>query len=123
MSAAFRDKRVLVSGGTSGIGAAVAGAFHREGAAVTVTGVGAEHVAAARSAGLEAHEVDVADGGALERLVAGLGALDVLVNCAGTIRRGEEHDPEVFARVVAVNLTGTMRLCTLCRPLLAGRGG
>jgi NAD(P)-dependent dehydrogenase (short-subunit alcohol dehydrogenase family) len=123
MNATFAGKTVLVSGGTSGIGAAVAAAFRAGGASVVVTGLGADSVAAARAAGLDAREVDVADADGVGRLVAGLGALDVLVNCAGTIRRGEEHDPEVFAKVVAVNLTGTMRLCALCRPLLAARGG
>jgi NAD(P)-dependent dehydrogenase (short-subunit alcohol dehydrogenase family) len=123
MSATFAGKTVLVSGGTSGIGAAVAAAFRDAAASVVVTGLGADSVAAARAGGLDAREVDVADADAVGRLVAGLGALDVLVNCAGTIRRGEEHDPEVFARVVAVNLTGTMRLCALCRPLLAARAG
>jgi NAD(P)-dependent dehydrogenase (short-subunit alcohol dehydrogenase family) len=34
------------------------------------------------------------------------------------IRRGEEHDPEVFAKVIAVNLTGTMRVASAARPLL-----
>jgi NAD(P)-dependent dehydrogenase (short-subunit alcohol dehydrogenase family) len=49
--------------------------------------------------------------------------LDVLVNCAGVIRRGMEHDPEVFADVLNINLTGTMRLCTAARPALAARKG
>src|SRR5690606_28645127 len=45
-------------------------------------------------------------------------------NCAGTIARdGREFDPAGFARVVDVNLTGTMRVCTACRPLLARQGG
>ena len=49
--------------------------------------------------------------------------LDILVNCAGIIRRGAEHDPEVFADVLDVNLTGTMRLCAAARPLLAKTAG
>jgi len=56
-------------------------------------------------------------------MLEGIDALDILVNCAGMIRRGAEHDPEVFERVVAVNLTGTMRLCSAARPLLKARGG
>ena len=46
-----------------------------------------------------------------------------MVNCAGVIRRGEELDPEVFAEVVDVNLTGSMRVCAAARPLLARAGG
>jgi NAD(P)-dependent dehydrogenase (short-subunit alcohol dehydrogenase family) len=49
--------------------------------------------------------------------------LDVLVNCAGMIRRGDEHRPEVFDAVIDVNLNGSMRTCTAARPLLARRGG
>ena len=55
--------------------------------------------------------------------MASLPRLDVLVNCAGIIRRGDEHDPAIFAEVLAVNLTGTMRCCTLAREKLkAARG-
>jgi NAD(P)-dependent dehydrogenase (short-subunit alcohol dehydrogenase family) len=49
--------------------------------------------------------------------------LDVLVNCAGIIRRVEEHDPEIFAQVIDINLTGTMRACSAARPALARRRG
>jgi NAD(P)-dependent dehydrogenase (short-subunit alcohol dehydrogenase family) len=45
--------------------------------------------------------------------------LDILVNCAGVIRRGAEHDPKIFAEVIDINLTGTMRLCAASRRLLA----
>ena len=45
------------------------------------------------------------------------------MNCAGVIRRGEEHDPQVFAEVLDVNLTGTMRVCAAARPLLARSAG
>jgi NAD(P)-dependent dehydrogenase (short-subunit alcohol dehydrogenase family) len=41
-----------------------------------------------------------------------------VVNCAGVIRRGEEHAPDVFADVVDINLTGTMRICAAARPKL-----
>jgi NAD(P)-dependent dehydrogenase (short-subunit alcohol dehydrogenase family) len=51
-------------------------------------------------------------------VIASLPRLDVLVNCAGIIRRGDEHDPAVFEAVLAVNLTGTMRCCALARDRL-----
>ena len=63
------------------------------------------------------------DAASIDRLAGGLDRLDILVNAAGIIRRSAEYDLETFAQVVDVNLTGTMRLCSACRPLLAERGG
>lgn len=59
----------------------------------------------------------------MARLVESLPRLDVLVNCAGVIRRHAEHDPAVFAEVLAINLTGTMRACALARAGLAATKG
>src|SRR5690606_4188177 len=55
--------------------------------------------------------------------VGGLSRLDVLVNAAGVIRRDSEHDPDVFADTVAINLTGTMRCCAHARSKLAASRG
>ena len=60
---------------------------------------------------------------AVEKARQAFGRLDVLINCAGIIRRAAEHDPAVFAEVVEVNLTGTMRLAAAARPLLAKTAG
>jgi NAD(P)-dependent dehydrogenase (short-subunit alcohol dehydrogenase family) len=123
----FSRKSALVTGGTGGIGWSVADALAAEGADVLVTGLteaeaeGANGLAGERS--IRAHALDVADAGAVEKFFAGLGRLDVLVNCAGMIRRRDEYDVAIFERVVAVNLTGTMRTCQAARPLLARAGG
>ena len=45
------------------------------------------------------------------------------MNAAGTICRKEELKPEVFETIVDINLNGTMRMCTECRPLLAQSKG
>ncbi len=121
----FRDKTVLVSGGTSGIGAAIGNALAELGAIVTVTGATeAEATEANRGASIErADALDVRDDTAVAAFFAALPTLDVLINCAGIIRRGAEHDPAVFAEVLDVNLTGTMRLCAAARPLLARTHG
>ena len=117
-------RRALVTGGARGIGRGVVEALLEKGWRVTATGVSAEEVAAAApAAGLETVVLDVTDAASVTGLVGGLDRLDGLVNCAGVLRRGEEYDLDVFERVIAVNLTGTMRLCVACHPLLKASGG
>jgi NAD(P)-dependent dehydrogenase (short-subunit alcohol dehydrogenase family) len=123
----FTDKVALVSGGTSGIGAAIGNALAELGAEVTVTGATpaeAKEATARASFWVEhATALDVRDGSAVTAFLGKFARLDILINCAGIIRRGEEHDPQVFAEVVDVNLTGTMRLCAAARQLLAKSKG
>jgi len=121
----FAERHVLITGGTSGIGAAIAAAFLAEGAIVTATGVDLLEINAASEAmsGLRTALLDVRNAGEVESLVASLPAIHHLVNCAGIIRRGAEHDPQVFADVVDVNLTGTMRVCAAARARLSEAKG
>lgn len=119
----FAGKAVLVVGGTSGIGAGIAEAFAQLGGAVTITGATADECASTTVRRARALPLDVRDEPAMQALLDGLPRLDVLVNCAGVIRRQAEHDPAVFAEVLAINLTGTMRACALARGKLAASGG
>ena len=126
MNATFSGRVVLVTGGTSGIGRAIAEAFASEGAEVVVTGLTEAEVESRleTEGGLTAYPLDIADRSAIDRLIARLHRLDVLVNAAGMILRdGLEFEVEGFQRVVDVNLTGTMRMCRACHPLLSRRGG
>lgn len=111
-------RQVLVTGGTSGIGRAIAAAFADAGCRVVATGLMAAEVASADFGGraVVARQLDVTDADAIGALANDLDQLDVLVNCAGIIQReGREHDPEHFAKTIDVNLTGTMRVCAAFR--------
>jgi NAD(P)-dependent dehydrogenase (short-subunit alcohol dehydrogenase family) len=123
----FSEQVALVVGGSSGIGAAIARAFAAHGARVTATGATAAEVDAARAQpamkGIALEVLDVRDDAAVRARVAAEGELDIVVNCAGIIRRGAEHEPEAFAQVLDVNLTGTMRVCAAARAPLKARGG
>jgi len=121
----FRGHEVLVIGGTSGIGEGIARAFHAEGAKVTVTGASEAEAATFRTSnpGIAARILDVCDPAAIAAHFATLTRLDHLIYCAGIIRRGAELDPDVFAQVLDVNLTGAMRAATAARPLLGASRG
>jgi NAD(P)-dependent dehydrogenase (short-subunit alcohol dehydrogenase family) len=121
----FKGKIVLIIGGTSGIGAAIARAFVVEGASVTVTGITTDEASKSRVSlpGADARALDVRDTTAIQELIAGFEALDHVINCAGMIRRGAEHNLDIFDDVIDVNLIGTMRICTAARPILKSRRG
>ena len=119
----FSRKRVLVTGGVSGIGRAVSMAFLASGADVVACGLTEQELAAARAdpafARIQVVKLDVTDKAAVDALIAGQPSLDVVVTSAGIIRRDGEHDPEVFDQVIDVNLSGSMRVASAARPLLA----
>lgn len=122
----FAGRRVVVTGGTSGIGLAVAGAFAALGGDVVAAGLRSEAVPAEVAEQVTVCELDVTDGQSITELFADLVAgdgLDVLVNCAGIIVRDDEFRPDIFAHVLDVNLTGTMRCCVAAQPALQTSGG
>ena len=111
---------VLVTGGTSGIGLALARGFVDAGYQVMAAGLGR---LPANEERLRFYQLDVTDDAAVVALVDTFERLDVVINAAGVIRRTEELKPDVFASVIDVNLNGTMRTCAAARPLLAKSKG
>ena len=120
-------RRVFISGATSGIGEAIGQAFQRDGAQVTATGATEQEVQRASSVadnkGIDFRVLDVRDDAAVQSMVKGIGALDVVVNCSGVIQRSLELEAEAFARTVDINLNGTMRVCAAAREGLKARHG
>lgn len=120
-------RQIFVVGGTSGIGAAIARAFAATGASVTATGATPAEVEAAQALPanrlIAFHMMDVRHAAHVRAHLGEYTALDVLVNCAGTLQRGAELDPEVFAQTVDINLNGTMRTCAAAHAGLKARQG
>ena len=109
-----RAPTALITGAAGGIGSALLLAFRRAGyETIGVDCVPSEGVAA----------VDVTDAAAVAACAAKIDVLTVLVNAAGVLRLHAEYDPTEFARVVDINLTGTMRMALACRPALARARG
>ncbi len=118
----FTDAAVLVTGGTSGIGHAVATAFAAAGAAVTVTGTrSGPGDYDADLGGFSYRQLEMTDPHSVDGLVASLDRLDVLVNNAGANFPGgrDEWEPDTFAAALTLNLVGPMRLTVGCRDRLA----
>lgn len=108
------DRVVLVTGASSGIGAACVARFAGEGA--TVVGADVSPPAGAGPAG-GSYQVDVTDEPEVSAMVADVvsrhGRIDGLVNAAGVAGGGPVHliDVDEWNRVLAVNLTGTYLVC------------
>ncbi|MET8338626.1 SDR family NAD(P)-dependent oxidoreductase [Streptosporangium canum] len=132
----FQDKVVLVTGGGSGIGRAVAQGFAHQGAQVVVAARGHEaldqtvKLIEAEGGRAAALTVDVSDSasvaGLVGRIVERYGRLDIAINNAGVFAMGQVADqPEDdFAKVVDINLTGAFLSMKHQIPaMLAGGGG
>ena len=110
-------KRVVVTGGTSGIGAATARRFRDEGCEVVVL---------ARTPGPGVIPCDVSDRMQVDAAFAQVGDLDVLVNNAGVSLRSPALDisPDQWDQVLATNLSGAFWVAqAAARRMLAGAGG
>lgn len=120
---AFCGQVAVVTGGTSGIGAATAIRFAGLGARVLAVGLDARGRHAPRHSGVECVELDLRDRAATRAFIEALDRLDVLVNCAGISRDREEWGEADFDLVLDVNLAAVFRASQAARPLLAAGGG
>ena len=134
MDLQLRDRVVLITGGSKGIGAACAEAFAAEGARVAIASRDAAHLAAARerlrAAGHEVftHAADLRDAAAAEALVAAteaaLGPVDVLVNSAGAAQRTPyaELTAAHWAAAMQAKFFTTVHAMQALLPRMAARG-
>ena len=131
----LRGAVALVTGGNGGLGQRICHALAKEGAHIAVVyaqsrdqaeGV-AHELASSHQVNAAAFACDVTDGPSLDRLVADVagrfGRLDILVNDAAynnaiPFTDLDSMTPEVWDRIIAVNLTGPMRLMQAAAPVM-----
>jgi 2-keto-3-deoxy-L-fuconate dehydrogenase len=120
MAAELDGLVAIVTGGASGIGAAIAHQLSENGARVAVLDLNPGQA----TAGLFAVCCDVADdasvGAAIDKVIAHYGRLDILINNAGIGAQGtvEDNDDEEWLRVLNVNLLGMVRMSRAALPYL-----
>jgi len=132
----LRGKVAMVTGGSRGIGLAIARALAADGVQVAVTGRSAAHLSSARPkieaagpGGVETLQADVRRYDEVKRAVdatvARFGGLDFLVNNAGIGLFVEvaAMTPAQWAELIETNLTGVFNACHAALPHLRARGG
>ena len=132
----LNGKVAFVTGGSRGIGLAIARALVAEGAQVAITGKSDAHLSAARPlieaegpASVETLKADVRRYADVERalaaVVARFGGLDIVINNAGIGIFADVADmsPEQWSEVIDTNLTGVFHVCHAAIPHLRRRGG
>ena len=136
MTTDLRGRVALVTGGSKGIGFAIAQALISEGLHVVITGRGEAALAEAKArlggdapGSVTTFALDVGDGARVSQMVTAVvqrfGGLDLVVNNAGigTFTNVVDMTPEQWHGVVGTNLTGVFNVCRAALPELRRRGG
>lgn len=126
----LNGKRALIAGASSGIGLAAAVALADAGAEVTLAARSSDKLAplaltlGERGCTVEAVSLDVRDAAAIDRVVGGCAAFDILVNSAGVAKHGPalETQPADFDQVVGTNLRGAYFLTRAVAKALVAAG-
>jgi 2-dehydro-3-deoxy-L-rhamnonate dehydrogenase (NAD+) len=112
----FIDRRAVITGGSSGIGQAVAERIKAEGGQVAVWDI---------NGGIK---TDVSDYASVERALkqtlSAIGGVDILINCAGIAGPTmplADYPIDEWQRVLAINLTGTFHTCRAAAPLMSAQ--
>lgn len=126
MGGRLQGKKALVTAAAQGIGRATAEAFAREGARVIATDVNAARLAElGATAGIETRVLDVLNADAIAEAAAGIGAVDVLFNCAGYVHHGTilECDEAAFDFSMNLNVKSMYRMIRAFLPAMLANGG
>jgi short-subunit dehydrogenase len=131
----LKDKVVIITGATSGIGEACALTFGKEGAKIVITGRNQEKIDQSskklRSFGVEVLAI-LADAGSetdnknmVDQVIKAFGRIDILINNAGISMRAlfQDLDLEVFRKVMDTNFWGTVYATKYCLPAILESNG
>ncbi len=131
MDMQLQGKRVLVTGGSKGIGLACAEAFAAEGCDVVLCArdpaalaAAAERIRATRQVRVETMDADLSQDSERERLHAAFPGIDILVNNAGAIPAGRLQDVSMarWKQAWDLKVLGYIHLCQLFLPAMEARG-
>lgn len=127
MANRLEGKTALITAAAQGIGRATALAFAREGATVWATDINAQKLQELDGeAAVSIRSLDVTDRKEVETAIADIGAVDILVNCAGYVAMGTilDCDDEDWDRSFGINVRGMFFVTRAMLPaMLEGGGG
>jgi 2-keto-3-deoxy-L-fuconate dehydrogenase len=126
MSGRLDGKQILITAAAQGIGRATAETFAGEGAAVIATDINMEVLGTLKAPNLTTRKLDVLDPAAIMAAEKEIGAIDVLVNCAGYVHHGSilECEEKDFDFSINLNVRAAYRMVRAFLPgMLARRKG